>query len=191
VAPKTDPFDPHPPKNHRQTLEAISYLENTVVGAEGLDGVALRYGNFCGPRTAIARGGLQFEMVRKRRLPVVGDGAEVWSFTDARDAASATIATIAAIERATPGVYNIVDDEPAPVSVWLPEFAAAIGAKPPMHVPVWVGRLATGEVGVSMMTQIRGASNAKAERELGWQPTYKSWREGFRSDSANSAGLAR
>jgi nucleoside-diphosphate-sugar epimerase len=173
-----DSFDPHPPTNQRKTLAAIRYVEDAVVGTEDFEGIALRYGNFYGPGTGFEAGGQQFEMVRKRRWPVIGDGAGVWSFIHTRDAAAATIA---AVERGQPGVYNIVDDEPAPVAVWLPELAAAIGAKAPRRIPVWLGRLATGQVGVSLMTQIRGASNGKAKLKLGWEPGYKSWREGFRS----------
>jgi nucleoside-diphosphate-sugar epimerase len=178
--PKTEenPFDPDPPENQRRTLEAIRYVEDAVTRADYLDGIALRYGNFYGPGTGFAKDGDLVEAVRKRRLPIVGDGAGVWSFIHVDDVASVTAA---ALERGARGVYNVVDDEPAPVSEWLPELARAVGAKPPRHVPVWIGRLATGEVGVSMMTRIRGASNAKAKRELGWAPSYASWRQGFRS----------
>lgn len=182
--PKTeqDPLDPDPPANQRRSLEAIRYLEAAVMGVEGLEGIALRYGNFYGPGTGFALDGDLVALVRKRRLPIVGNGAGVWSFTHMDDVATATIA---AIERGGPGIYNIADDEPAPVAVWLPELARAVGAKPPRHVPVWVGRLVVGEVGVSMMTQIRGASNVKAKRELGWAPRYASWREGFRTGLDN------
>ena len=114
-------------------------------------------------------------------MPIIGDGAGVWSFLHIRDAAAATVA---ALLRGRPGVYNVVDDDPASVAEWLPFVAQAVGAKPPRRVPVWLGRLAAGEVGVSMMTQIRGSSNALAKRELGWQPAWPSWREGF------SRGLA-
>jgi len=178
--PKTeeDPLDSNPPANQRRSLDAIRYLEEAVVGADYLEGLALRYGTFYGPGTGFAVDGYLAELVRRRRLPIVGDGAGVWSFIHVDDVATATLA---AAERGAPGVYNVADDEPAPVAVWLPEYALALGAKPPRHVPVWLGRLATGEVGVSMMTQIRGASNAKAKRELGWEPRYRSWREGFRS----------
>jgi nucleoside-diphosphate-sugar epimerase len=123
-------------------------------------------------------------MVRKRRFPIVGDGAGVWSLVHIDDAASATIA---AIERGEPGIYNIVDDEPAPVSAWLPELARLLGAKPPRRVPVWLGRLAAGDVGVSMMTQIRGTSNAKAKRELGWKLRHPTWRTGFAATYATIA----
>jgi nucleoside-diphosphate-sugar epimerase len=116
-------------------------------------------------------------MVRKRRLPVIGDGGGIWSLVHIRDAAAATAA---ALERGEPGVYNVADDEPSPVGAFLDELAKEIGAKPPRHLPRWVGRLAAGEVGVMMMTEIRGASNAKAKRELGWQLRYPSWRQGIR-----------
>lgn len=179
--PKTedDPLDPHPPRNQQQTLQAIRYLEQAVLNAEGIEGVALRYGNLYGPGTGFAAdGGEIVAMVRKRAFPIVGDGGGVWSFIHVDDAASATIA---AMLQGAPGVYNIADDEPAPVRVWLPELALTIGAKPPLHIPTWLGRLMVGEVGVSLMTQIRGASNAKAKRELGWKPCYSTWRQGFRT----------
>jgi nucleoside-diphosphate-sugar epimerase len=116
-------------------------------------------------------------MVRRRRFPIVGNGAGVWSLVHIRDAAAATFA---AVDQGEPGVYNVVDDDPAPVAVFLPELAKDIGAKPPRHVPRWLGRLAGGEAAVIMMTEIRGASNAKAKRQLGWQLQYPSWRLGFK-----------
>jgi 2-alkyl-3-oxoalkanoate reductase len=174
-----DPFDLEPPVNQRKTLEAIVYLEQTVTGATGVEGIALRHANHYGPGTGFALDGDIVNLVRKRRLPVIGNGRGIWSFIHVDDLARATIA---AIEHGTPGsIYNIVDDEPVAAATWIPGLAEAIGAKPPRHVPVWLGRLAAGEVGVSMMTQIRGTSNAKAKRELGWQPGYPSWRDGFRS----------
>jgi 2-alkyl-3-oxoalkanoate reductase len=148
-----------------------------VLGARDLEGLALRYGPFYGRDTGIGEGGSIVEDVRRRRIPVVGSGAGVWSFVHLDDAAQATLA---AIERGSPGIYNVVDDEPAAVSEWLPELAAAIGAKSPRRVPAWLARPLIGEHGVVMMTEIRGASNAKAKRELGWQPAWTSWREGFR-----------
>jgi nucleoside-diphosphate-sugar epimerase len=172
-----DPFDPTPPANQKQTLAAIRYLESAVAGAEGIEGIALRYGNFYGPGTGLAADGDVVAQIRKRRLPIVGGGSGVWSFVHTDDAAAAAIA---AIGHGAPGVYNVVDDEPLPVSVWLPLLAEAVGAKPPLRVPAWLGRLAAGEVGVSMMTQIRGTSNAKAKAELGWAPQYRTCREGFR-----------
>lgn len=172
-----DALDPTPPANQRQSLAAIRYVENAVVNAEGIEGIALRYGNFYGPGTGIAADGNIVAQIRKRRFPLVGDGSGVWSFAHMDDAAAAAIA---AIGHGAPGVYNVADDEPLPVSVWLPLLAEAVGAKPPMRVPVWLGRLAAGEVGVSMMTRIRGTSNAKAKAELEWAPQYRSCREGFR-----------
>ena len=148
--------------------------------------MALRCGNFYGPGTGFALDSALAELVRRRRLPVIGDGAGVWSFVHMDDVAAATIA---AIGHGAPGIYNVVDDEPAPVAVWLPELARALGARPPRRVPVWLGRLVAGEVGVSMMTQIRGASNAKAKRGLGWRPRYPSWREGFRTGLAGDLPL--
>jgi 2-alkyl-3-oxoalkanoate reductase len=173
-----DALDPHPPANQARSLEAIRYLESQVLSARGLDGLVLRYGGFYGPGTGLEVGGSLAEGVLKRRFPIVGNGAGVWTFIHIEDAAAATVA---AVQRGAPGIYNIVDDEPVQVAKWLPELSRALGAKPPRHVPVWLGRIAAGEVGVSMMTQIRGASNAKAKRELGWTPTYPSYREGFRS----------
>src|SRR5204862_3887310 len=170
-----DPLDPNPPAAMRQTLSGIRHLERAVVGAEGLEGLAVRYGSLYGPGTSTSE---QFpELLRKRRMPLIGDGAGVWSFIHVDDAASATVL---ALERGEPGVYNVVDDEPAPASEWLPYLADALGARPPWRLPVWLGRLAAGEVAVSMMTRIRGSSNARAKRELGWRPRYGSWREGFR-----------
>ena len=148
-----------------------------MTGADHVEGMAHRYGNFYGPGTGFATDGDIVELVRRRKLPVVGDGGGVWSFIHVDDVASATLASL---ERGR-GIYNVSDDRPAPVAEWLPGLADAVGAKPPRHVPAWVGRLATGEVGLSMMTRIRGTSNAKAKRELGWAPKYPSWREGFRN----------
>jgi 2-alkyl-3-oxoalkanoate reductase len=178
VKTEEDPLDPTPPPRLRSTLDAIRHVESSVLNAGNIDGVVLRYGGFYGPQSSISPDGEIVTMVRKRRFPIVGDGAGVWSFVHLDDVATATAA---AIERGTSGIYNIVDDEPARVTDWLPVLAAAAGAKPPRHVPVWLGRLAVGPQGVAMMTSIRGASNAKAKRELGWQLIHPSWREGFRS----------
>ena len=173
------PLQEHPPKTVAETLGAIKYLERVVTEAKGIEGLALRYGGFYGPGTSIALNpdGEQVAMVRKRRFPVVGNGAGVWSLVHIHDAASATAA---ALDRGGPGVYNVVDDEPAPVSVVLPELAKAIGAGPPRHLPRWVGRVLAGEGMTVMMTEVRGASNEKAKRELGWELRYPSWRLGFR-----------
>jgi 2-alkyl-3-oxoalkanoate reductase len=176
---ENDPLDPNPPANQRRTLEAIVYLEQTVTRTSGIEGIALRHANHYGPGTGLALDGDLVGLVRKRRLPVIGDGAGVWSFIHVDDLAAATIA---AIEHGKPGsIYNIVDDQPVAAATWIAGLAEAVGAKPPRHVPVWLGRIAAGEVGVSMMTQIRGTSNAKAKHELGWRPAYGSWREGFRT----------
>jgi 2-alkyl-3-oxoalkanoate reductase len=161
----------------RRTLEAIQYLEKAVLQTAGIEGTVLRYGGFYGPGTSLGQGGFQLEGVRRRRFPIVGAGTGVSSFIHIDDAATATLA---AIERGKPGLYNIVDDDPAPVAEWLPALAAAIGAKPPRRVPAWVARLFVGEHGVVMMRDVRGASNAKAKRELRWEPAYPSWRDGFR-----------
>lgn len=177
VKTEEDPLDPTPPREMARTLDAIRFLERTVAGATDLAGIALRYGAFYGPGTGIAPGGPLVEMVRRRKFPIVGGGTGVWSFIHIADVAEATRI---AIEGGPGGVYNIVDDEPAEVSVWLPALAQAIGAPPPYRVPAWVGRLAVGQGGVWIMTQQRGSSNAKAKRRLGWQPAYASWREGFR-----------
>jgi nucleoside-diphosphate-sugar epimerase len=176
VKSEDDPLDPSPAREMRESLAAIRHLEEAVVGADWTEGIVLRYGGFYGPGTSMAPGGEQIEMVRKRRIPVVGNGAGVWSFIHIADAAEATVA---AVDHGRRGIYNVVDDEPAPVSEWLPGLAVAIGAPRPWHVPRWVGRLAAGEAGTVMMTEIRGASNAKAKRELGWQPRHASWRQGF------------
>jgi nucleoside-diphosphate-sugar epimerase len=173
---ESDPLDPDPPPGMRSALEALRYLERAVLGSDGPEGVVLRYGTLYGPGTSFGGGGIYLEEVRRRRFPVVGTGSAVWSFIHVADAAQATRA---AVELGAPGVYNIVDDDPAPVSVWLPELAAAIGAKPPRRVPVWLARLIAGDLAVVAMTQIRGASNAKAKRELDWQPTFASWLDGF------------
>jgi nucleoside-diphosphate-sugar epimerase len=178
VKTEDDPLDPHPPANQRQTLAAIRHAERPAFEGGDLDVLALRYGAFYGPGTGFAPGGDTLELVARRKLPIVGDGAGVWSFVHIDDAASATAA---AVDHGAAGVYNVADDEPAPVSEWLPDLAAAIGAKAPRHIPLWLGRLAIGEVGISLMTQIRGAANAKARRELLWTPRYATWRDGFRT----------
>ncbi|HSC01944.1 MAG TPA: NAD(P)-dependent oxidoreductase [Solirubrobacteraceae bacterium] len=176
VKSEDDPLDPAPPREMRESLAAIRHLEEAVVGAGWTEGIVLRYGAFYGPGTSMSPGGDSFEIVRKRKFPVVGDGRGVWSFVHIADAAEATVA---AVERGAPGIYNVVDDEPAPVAEWLPALAQRIGAPSPWRVPKFVGRLFAGEAGAVMMTEIRGASNTKAKRELGWSPRHVSWREGF------------
>ena len=170
------PLDPAPANNAKETIAAIRYLEEHVVAATELDGIVLRYGGFYGPGTSFTEDGQSVAAIRKRAFPIVGDGGGMASFIHIEDAARATFA---AIERGRRGVYNIVDDDPAPVSVWLPYAADVLGAKPPRHVPLWLGKLLAGEMLATMMVEGRGASNAKAKRELGWQPLYPSWREGF------------
>lgn len=178
VKSEDDPLDSSPPPQVRTTSEAIMYLERVVTGADWTEGIALRYGGFYGPGTSVGLDpeGIQIEMVRKRQLPLVGKGTGMTSFVHIADAATATVE---AIEHGTRGIYNIVDDDPAPVSDWLPALASAVGAKPPRHVPRWLARLVGGEVAVVMMTELRGSSNAKAKRELSWRLRYPSWREGF------------
>jgi nucleoside-diphosphate-sugar epimerase len=168
VKSEDDPLDPTPVPTMHETLAAIRYLEQATVAAGG---IVLRYGGFYGSPADV-----QLEQVRRRRFPIVGDGGGVWSFVHLDDAAAATVL---AVEREATGIYNIVDDDPAPVREWLPALAAAIGAKPPRRVPRWLARLVAGEAGVALMTEIRGASNRRAKDELGWSPLHPSWRQGF------------
>jgi nucleoside-diphosphate-sugar epimerase len=178
VKSEEDPLDDDPPPPMRETFAAIRHLESAVTGAHGAEGVVLRYGWFYGPGTSIALDpvGSQIELVRKRQLPIVGGGTGIWSFIHVEDAATATVA---AVEGGPAGIYNVVDDEPAAVSEWLPVLAAAVGAKRPLRVPRWVGRLGAGQVAVMAMTELRGAANDTAKRELGWDLRYPSWRQGF------------
>lgn len=171
-----DPLAPVPPRGMRETVAAVLKLEEAVLGAKWTEGIVLRYGAFYGPGTSATTGGEQFELVRRRRFPLVGNGAGVWSFVHVADAADATLA---AAEHGHRGIYNVVDDDPAPVAEWLPELARALGAKRPVRLPRVIGRVLAGEVGVVLTTELRGASNAKAQRELDWHPAHRSWREGF------------
>jgi 2-alkyl-3-oxoalkanoate reductase len=173
VKTEDDPLDSRVPRSAVQTLKAIKYVEQTVPQAVP-EGIALRYGSFYGPGASQ----VLLDTLRKRQLPIVGGGAGVWSFIEITDAAAATVA---AVERGAPGVYNIVDSDPAPVADWLPYLAKVAGAKPPLRVPVWVGRLLAGDFVVTQMTTARGSSNDKARKYLGWEPRYASWREGFRA----------
>jgi nucleoside-diphosphate-sugar epimerase len=186
VKTEDDSLDPDPPAAQRQSLAAIRHVERTVTHVDGMTGTALRYANFYGPGTSFAAESEIADMLRKRSFPVIGDGAGVWSFIHVDDAARATLA---AMERGLPGVYNVADDDPAPVADWLPELARRLGAPAPRRVPVWLGRIAAGEVGVSLMTRIRGASNARARRELAWVPAYRSWRQGFARGLTDDAAL--
>jgi nucleoside-diphosphate-sugar epimerase len=178
VLTEADPLDPDPPAALRPVVKGLLYLEHAVTTIEWGEGLALRYGGFYGPGTAISNApdALMAAPIRKRQFPIVGDGGGVLSHVHVDDAAAATTA---AIEHGRPGIYNVVDDEPAPVREWLPVLASALDAKPPRHIPRWLGRLAAGEAATLMMTEVRGASNAKAKRELGWQLRYPSWRQGF------------
>jgi nucleoside-diphosphate-sugar epimerase len=154
--------------------KAINHLEDVVVRAGG---AVLRYGGFYGP----GANDDQVKLVGKRLFPLVGGGTGYVSWVHVDDAASATVL---AVEQQATGVFNIVDDEPAPVSEWLPYLAECAGAKPPRRVPRWLARLLAGEMAVGMMTEGRGFSNAKAKRELGWELRYPSWRQGFKEELA-------
>jgi nucleoside-diphosphate-sugar epimerase len=176
VKTEEDPLDPTPAREMREVVAAVRHLEGAVMDARWTEGILLRYGAFYGPGTSLAPGAEQVEMIRKHRFPLVGDGGGVWSFIHVADAADATVA---AVEHGLRGVYNVTDDDPAPVAVWLPALAQELGARNPMHVPRFVGRMFAGDVGVVMMTELRGASNAKAKRELAWHPAHPSWRQGF------------
>jgi 2-alkyl-3-oxoalkanoate reductase len=179
VKTEADPLDPHPAKAQVESMAGLRFLDRVVPAARPLAGIVLRYGNFYGPGATESLVGL----IRKRRLPIIGDGGGVWSWIHLDDAAGAAVV---AVERGHRGIYNIVDDEPAPVSVWLPYLAEVIGARPPMRVPVWLGRLAAGRVPTQWMTEGRGSSNEKAKRELGWRPSWSTWRDGFRSGLTDS-----
>ena len=168
-----DPLDLQYIPGAVRSPEAMMYVDRTVP-LKAPEGIVLRYGAFYGPGAS----DLVVEMVRKRQVPVIGGGAGVWSFVEITDAAAATVA---AVDHGAPGVYNIVDDDPAPVAEWLPLLAKVAGAKPPLRVPAWLGRLLAGQFVVAQMTSARGSWNAKARKELGWEPRYASWREGFRA----------
>jgi nucleoside-diphosphate-sugar epimerase len=173
VKTEEDPLDSRPVPSATRAMAAIKYVEETVP-IEAPEGIVLRYGSFYGPGT----GDFLLEVVRKRQLPVIGGGTGIWSFIEITDAAAATLA---AVERGAPGVYNVVDSDPAPAAEWLPYLATVLGAKPPLRVPAWLGRLLAGDFAVALMTSARGSSNDKARKELGWEPRYASWREGFRA----------
>jgi nucleoside-diphosphate-sugar epimerase len=173
---ETDALDPDPPAEFRAALKAIQHLEQAVTLSSTPEGIVLRYGPFYGPGTGMLDR-IMVEQIRNRRVPLIGDGAGWWSFVHVDDAAAATVK---ALERGKPGnIYNIADDEPAQVREWLPALAEMLGAKRPLHLPAWVARIVAGEHLVSMMTQARAGSNAKAKMELGWKPAHPSWRRGF------------
>jgi 2-alkyl-3-oxoalkanoate reductase len=173
VKTEEDPLDSRPIPSSARTLAAIKHVEETVPRTAP-EGIVLRYGSFYGPGAS----DFMLDIVRKRQMPVIGGGTGIWSFIEITDAAAATLA---AVERGAPGVYNIADSDPAPVTEWLPYLAQVLGAKPPLRVPAWLGRLLAGEFIVTQMTSSRGSSNEKARKELGFQPRYASWREGFRA----------
>jgi nucleoside-diphosphate-sugar epimerase len=173
---ESETLDPDPPAEQRRTLEAIEYLERTVTASRAPEGIVMRYGSLYGVDTGILEPDM-IDLIRRRRMPLIGDGGGWWSFLHVEDAASATVA---AVDRGAPGnIYNVVDDDPAQVKEWLPALAAMLGARPPLHVPAWIGRLVAGEHMVSMMTQVRAGSNDKVKRGLGWRPAHPSWRAGF------------
>lgn len=174
-------FDPEPPAAFRQSAAALARLEELVGATPGA--VALRYGGFYGPGTSLAPGGPQIRAIRRRMIPVIGSGDGYWTFLHTHDAATAAMATLTRGE----SVYTVVDDEPAPTKVWLPYLAELLGAKPPRHVPAWLGRLAAGPGGAWLMTSAPSASNERAKRELGWAPRYASWRDGFRAELTGAA----
>ncbi|MDQ7907391.1 NAD(P)-dependent oxidoreductase [Phytohabitans sp. ZYX-F-186] len=178
LADEDDRIEPNPPADAKEAVAALRHLEEAVTGITWADGIALRYGGFYGPGTGIetAPDAVMAGLIRKRRFPIVGGGTGVWPLVHITDAASATVAVI---ERGKPGIYHVADDDPAPVHVWLPVLAAALGAKPPRRIPAWPVRLLAGGAAVDMMTRARGISSEKIKRELGWTPRYPSWRTGF------------
>ena len=174
VKSEDDPLASRPPSpSSARALAAVKHVEKTVP-LEAPEGIVLRYGTFYGPGASEP----MVDAARKRQMPVIGGGTGVWSFIEISDAAAATLA---AVEGCAPGVYNVVDSDPAPVAEWLPYLAEVAGAKPPLRMPAWLGRLLAGEFVVTLMTGVRGSSNEKARKELGWDPQYASWREGFRA----------
>jgi nucleoside-diphosphate-sugar epimerase len=183
VKTEDDPLDPSPPREFQRSLQAIRHLESAVAEARDLEGIVLRYGSFYGPGSGMF-GGPALDQLRRRLFPVIGDGGGWWSFLHLDDAAEATAR---AVEGGRPGIYNIADDEPAPVRDWLPALAGMVGAKPPRHIPRWLARIAAGEHMVVMMTESRAGSNAKARRDLGWRPAHPSWRLGFAEVLASAA----
>jgi 2-alkyl-3-oxoalkanoate reductase len=174
VKTEEDPLVSRPPSpSAARSLAAIKYVDKTVPLAAA-EGIVLRYGSFYGPGASDPL----LDAVRRRQVPLIGGGTGIWSFIEITDAAAATLT---AVDRGAPGVYNVVDSDPAPVAEWLPYLAKVAGAKPPLRMPAWLGRLLGGEFVVAQMTSARGCSNDKARKELGWEPRYASWREGFRA----------
>jgi nucleoside-diphosphate-sugar epimerase len=177
VKDESEPLYDDAPWPWSRSIEALHELERAVTETESIDGLVLRYGFFYGPGTSYASDGYYAAEARKRRLPVVGKGTGMFSFIHVDDAASATVA---AVERGSPGLYNVVDDDPAPMSEWVPRYAEAVGARKPLRVPRMIARFVAGAYTTQLATELRGASNESAKRELGWTPRYSSWREGFR-----------
>ena len=182
-----EPLDPNPVPAMRETLAAIRHVERATLEADWTEGVVLRYAGLYGPGTGMEPGGEMLEALRSRKLPIIGNGAGIWSFVHIEDAAEATVI---AAERGARGIYQIADDEPAPVAEWLPVVSRRLGAKPPMRVPRWLGRLLGGEVAAVVMTEVRGASNAKAKRELGWTPRH-SWRTSLGAAETTTEGASK
>ena len=176
VKTEDDPLLDAAPGGFGSAIAALREMESSVLGAEGIEGLVLRYGFFYGPGTYYASDGSTVADLRRRRMPIVGKGTGVFSFIHVDDAADATVA---AVERGSPGIYNVTDDEPAQMSEWVPGLAQAAGAKPPRRVPVWAARLIAGRAATSFALDLRGASNEKAKRELGWKPAHPTWRTGF------------
>jgi nucleoside-diphosphate-sugar epimerase len=177
VKTEDDPLLDDAPGAFASGVRALHEMEGIVLGADGIEGLVLRYGFFYGPGTHYASDGTMIADIRRRRMPIVGKGTGTFSFIHVDDAADATVA---AVERGAPGVYNVTDDEPAPMSEWVPVVAEAAGAKRPFRTPVWLAKLVAGNEVATFSLDLRGASNEKAKRELGWEPAHPSWRTGFR-----------
>ena len=188
VKTEDDPLMQDIPGNFGSGVRALNEMEAMVLGADGLDAVVLRYGFFYGPGTYYGEEGSTTREVRRWRMPIVGRGTGVFSFIHVEDAADATVA---AVDRGAPGVYNVTDDEPAPMNEWLPVFAEAAGARRPLRVPVWLARFVGGREVPTFALELRGASNEKAKRELGWEPAHPSWRTGFADSLSAEAAEPR
>jgi 2-alkyl-3-oxoalkanoate reductase len=184
VKTEADRLDPDPPAALRSTLDAIRFLEQRVTSSSQPEGIVVRYGALYGPGTGMLSPAMAAQ-IRHRRVPLIGNGAGWWSFVHVEDAAAATVAAV--VRGKSGNIYNIVDDDPAPVKEWLPALAVVLGGKPPFHLPAWIARIVAGEHLVSMMTRSRAGSNAKAKTELGWRPAHPSWRQGFAEIARQSA----
>jgi len=171
-----DPLFDDAPWPFQRSVRALHQLEDITTGTEGIEGIALRYGFFYGPNTGYASDGYYAREAKRRRLPIVGNGGGVFSFIHVDDAARAAVA---AVGSGAPGIYNVVDDEPAPMREWVPRYAEVLGARKPFRVPKVVARFIAGSYATMMATELRGATNERAKRELGWAPQHPSWRQGF------------